>query len=136
MKKVVIKNVDGNEEVFDSILELLLNSLDTEDSDTSDDEDCEEDDELEDDDEDSESDDDESHCPLEEVINCITKDIDNLQSKVADIEKAFEEYKSNTNSTNIKAITNLTKKVNTLYDIVIKHFEDKYTPKGIVRSND
>lgn len=116
MKKVVIKNVDGNDELFETILELLLNGLDTEDSDTSDDE--------------------ESHCPLEEVINCITKDIDNLQSKVADIEKAFEECKSNTNSTNIKAITNLTKKVNTLYDIVIKHSEDKYTPKSTVRGND
>lgn len=116
MKKVVIKNVDGNDELFEFILETLLNSLDTEDSDTSDDE--------------------ESHCPLEEVINCITKDIDNLQSKVDNIEKALDEYKHNANSANIKAIANLTKKVNTLYDIVIKHFEDKYTPKGTVRGND
>ena len=134
MKKVVNKNVDGNDELFETILELLLNDLDTEDSDTSDDEDCEEDDELEDNDEDLEPNDDESHCPLEEVINCITKDIDKLQNKVANIEKALEENKHSDNINN-KAIGNLAKKVDTLYDIMIKHFEDKYTPKGTIVNN-
>ena len=133
MKKVVNKNVDSNDELFETILELLLNDLDTEDSDTSDDEDCEEDDELEDNDE-EEEDDEESYCPLEEVINCITKDIDKLQSKVANIEKALEENKHSDNINN-KAIENLAKKVDTLYDIMIKHFEDKYTPKGTTVNN-
>ena len=67
MKKVVIKNVSDGEDILEALMEALMSGKEKEILDACDEE--EENDEEEEDDE-------ESYCPLEEVINCITKDID------------------------------------------------------------